>query len=94
MEKTVRDVMTREPRTLPPSSKVSDAAAAMADGDIGVVVITHGGDKVVGILTDRDIVIRGIAARRDPWTTLVIEILSGDDLAIASPDTTVRDAVV
>jgi CBS domain-containing protein len=93
MEKTVREVMTPDPTTLPASSKVSDAAAAMADRDIGVVVITHGGDKVVGILTDRDIVVRGIAARRDPWTTLITEILSGDDLAMASPDSTVREVM-
>src|SRR4029077_9968266 len=53
----------------------------------------HGGDKVVGILTDRDIVVRGIAARRDPWNTLITEILSSDDLAMASPDTTVREVM-
>jgi CBS domain-containing protein len=93
MDKTVRDVMTPQPTTLPASSKVSDAAAAMADRDIGAVVITKGDMQVVGILTDRDIVVRGIAARRDPWTTLITEILSHDDLATTTPDTTVREVI-
>lgn len=93
MDKTVREVMTPQPTTLPASSKVSDAAAAMADRDIGAVVITKGDMQVVGILTDRDIVVRGIAARRDPWTTLITEILSHDDLATTTPDTTVREVI-
>jgi CBS domain-containing protein len=83
MDKTVREVMTPQPTTLPASSKVSDAA----------VVITKGDMQVVGILTDRDIVVRGIAARRDPWTTLITEILSHDDLATTTPDTTVREVI-
>jgi CBS domain-containing protein len=93
MAKTVRDVMTLQPTTLPASSKVSDAAAVMADRDIGAVVITKGDTQVIGILTDRDIVVRGIAARRDPWTTLVAEILSDEDLATTSPDTPVHEVV-
>ena len=93
MEKTVRELMTPEPTTLPASSKVSDAAAAMADRDIGALVITKGDAKVVGILTDRDIVVRGIAARRDPWTTQIAEILSDEDVATASPDATVQEVV-
>ncbi|HEY6471053.1 MAG TPA: CBS domain-containing protein [Candidatus Dormibacteraeota bacterium] len=93
MEKTVRDVMTSEPTTLPASSKVSDAAAVMAEHNVGALVITKGDTRVVGILTDRDIVVRGIAARRDPWTTLVAEILSGEDLATTSPDTPVQEVV-
>lgn len=93
MDKTVREVMTPQPTTLPASSKVSDAAAAMADRDIGAVVITKADTQVIGILTDRDIVVRGIAARRDPWTTLIAEILSHDDLATTSPDTSVREVI-
>ena len=91
--KTVRELMTPEPTTLPASSKVSDAAAAMADRDIGALVITKGDARVVGILTDRDIVVRGIAARRDPWTTQIAEILSDEDVATASPDATVQEVV-
>jgi CBS domain-containing protein len=93
MEKTVRDVMTQNPTTLSASSKVSDAAAVMAEHDIGALVITKGDTRVIGILTDRDIVVRGIAARRDPWTTLVAEILSSEDVATTTPDTPVHEVV-
>ena len=37
--------------------------------------------------------VRGIGARRDPWTTLVSEILSAEDIATASPDTPVHEVV-
>lgn len=93
MDKTVREVMTPDPTTLPASSKVSDAAAVMAEHNIGALVITKGDTRVVGILTDRDIVVRGIAARRDPWTTLVAEILTGDDIATTSPDAPLHEVV-
>ncbi len=93
MEKIVREVITPDATTLPASSKVSDAAAVMADRDIGTVVITKGDNHVVGILTDRDIVVRGIAARRDPWTTQISEIVSNEDVATVSPDTSVHDVI-
>jgi len=91
MKKKVRELMTSGPAMLPDSANLSDAAALMADRDVGGIVVTKRGDKVIGILTDRDIVIRAIAARRDPWTTQISEIVSSDDLALASPDASVQE---
>jgi len=66
--KTVQDVMTPDPITLPLSAPLIDAAKTMRDVGIGDVVVVDG-DEVLGIVTDRDIVVRGIADGRDPQST-------------------------
>jgi CBS domain-containing protein len=88
---SVSAVMTRQPVVLGPQSLLADAARAMRDSDIGDVIVVEGGN-VFGIVTDRDIVVRGIASDRDPSTTRLDEICSRD-LATVSSDTPVEEAV-
>lgn len=57
---TVADVMTRGVRTLKPSDTVVQAAQAMDELNVGVIPVCDG-DKLVGMVTDRDIVVRGVA---------------------------------
>jgi CBS domain-containing protein len=56
---TVADVMTRNVRTLAPTDSVVQAAQAMDELNVGVIPICDG-DKLVGMVTDRDIVVRGV----------------------------------
>ena len=56
----VRDVMTHNPRTVAPSDSIRIAARIMKDEDTGVVPVVENG-KPVGIVTDRDIVLRAVA---------------------------------
>ena len=79
----VRDVMTSNPTTCSVEASVSDAAKVMAQEDVGPIPVLEG-DRLVGILTDRDIVIR-VVAGRDPQSTTVGEVAS-TDLATVSPD--------
>jgi CBS domain-containing protein len=88
---SVSAVMTKHPVVLGAQSLLADAARAMRDSDIGDVIVVEGGN-VFGIVTDRDIVVRGIASDRDPSTTRLDEICSRD-LATVSSDTPVEDAV-
>lgn len=64
MTTRLREVMTSDPVALEESATIEDAARLMRDRNIGDVVVTSGG-KVVGIVTDRDIVVRAIADGRD-----------------------------
>lgn len=80
----VRDVMTPHPVTLPSSASLSDAARVMRDSDIGTVVV-HDGNKLCGIVTDRDMVIRAIAEGKDPRKVKLDEICS-HDVSGLSPD--------
>ncbi len=62
-----REIMTTDVRTVGCATPISDVAAAMRDGDVGSMPVVEGG-KLVGIVTDRDIVVRAVAKERDPST--------------------------
>jgi CBS domain-containing protein len=80
----VRDVMTQNPTSRDPSATVVDAAKVMASEDVGSVPVVKEG-RLVGVVTDRDIVVRVLAEGRDPTSTTVGEIASSD-LETVSPD--------
>lgn len=63
MSKTVRDLMTRGAEIVSPDSSLQDAARIMKDIDVGAVPVCNG-DKIVGMITDRDIVLRSVAEGR------------------------------
>jgi CBS domain-containing protein len=57
----VSEVMTRDVRTLPPTATLQNAAKAMDELDVGAIPVCDG-DRLLGVVTDRDIVVRGVAA--------------------------------
>jgi len=61
--RTIKDIMSPEPRILSPQDTVAEAARVMAEENIGTVLI-GADDRLVGILTDRDIVVRALAESR------------------------------
>ena len=93
MAEKVREVMTADPVTLPVNAKISDAARLMRDRDVGSVIVLKSDGKLCGVVTDRDIVIRAIGEKRDPWNTQMDEICSHDAVATVTPDTSIDDAV-
>jgi CBS domain-containing protein len=86
----VRDIMTTEVSTASPDSTLEEVASIMKEDDIGAVPILDD-DQLVGIVTDRDIVVRCIAAGKDPTETNVEDILS-DNPATVEPDAEVEEA--
>lgn len=66
---TVTDVMTRNVRTMAPGNTVADAAKAMRELDVGVIPVCEG-DKLLGMVTDRDIVLRAVAEGLNGGTPL------------------------
>ena len=86
----VSEVMTREPETLPPTATCGEAATLMKQEDCGSIPIVDGG-RLLGIVTDRDIVIRAVAAGKDPKTTPVSAVMSADPVTV-SPDSSTTDA--
>jgi CBS domain-containing protein len=91
MAQTVRDVMTRDPITVPKTAPVAEAARLMKGQDIGDVVVTDDG-RICGIVTDRDLVVRTLAEDRDPGGTKVGEVCSADPVTLP-PDANVSEAV-
>ena len=82
-----QDIMSRNPATVTPATRVRQAAKLMKDEDVGIVpVVEEGGTKrLVGLLTDRDIAIRLVAEGRDPDLVEVRELMS-DNPKTARPD--------
>ena len=77
MAKTIKDAMTSNPKTVTSDQTVTDAARIMKQEDAGVVPIVDG-DRLVGVITDRDITITVVAEGKDPQSTRVTEIASRD----------------
>ena len=73
------EIMTKDPACVTPEDSVRQAAQLMADNDCGClpVVDAHSTGKIVGVITDRDIAVRGVARGRDP-DTAVREIMTRD----------------
>jgi len=85
----IRDVMTPNPRTLSPNDSIQSAARLMRDEDTGVIPVVDNG-RAVGLVTDRDIVVRAVADGgqldrpvRDIATTNLVSV---------TPDMSTREA--
>jgi CBS domain-containing protein len=70
----VREAMTRDVRLVKPDQTIRDAAHLMAELDIGALPVEEG-DRLVGMITDRDIAVRAVAEGRGP-DTQVREVMS------------------
>lgn len=91
MARMIRDVMTSKPRMLASSATLAEAARIMRQEDIGDVLVEENGNPC-GIVTDRDLVVRGIAAGKDPDETPLKEVCSMK-LVSVKPDDSVDEAV-
>jgi CBS domain-containing protein len=91
MANSVRDAMTENPRSIGASASVVEAAQVMRDQHIGSLPITDD-EKLIGMITDRDITTRVVAQAADPTTTSVGDVYS-QDLVSVEPDNDLEDAV-
>src|SRR5712675_648413 len=73
--RNARDVMTPNPTTVSEKDTIRDAARIMASEDTGVVPVVDG-RKVIGIVTDRDIVVRFVAEGKDPADARINECMT------------------
>ena len=74
----VADVMTRDVEVVPPDATIQEAAVKMKALDVGILPV-HDGRRVVGVVTDRDLAVRGAAEGRDP-SSAVREVMSPEVL--------------
>lgn len=86
----VKDLMSTQVISVNPSTSVTETAKIMEKHDVGSVPVCEK-QGVVGIVTDRDIILRNIAKGMDPGATSVREIMT-EDVFTVSPDMDVDDA--
>lgn len=85
----VTEIMTSEIYTLGPNETIYEAAVLMKDKDIGFIPVVENG-KMVGVCTDRDLVLRGYAGKHS-GSTSITEVITRD-VHTLSPDASVDDA--
>jgi CBS domain-containing protein len=78
----LHDIMTRDVEVIRPNATVQEAAQKMDELNVGPLPVCDG-ERLVGMVTDRDIVVRGAAAGMDPKTTPVSEVMTRDVITCA-----------
>src|SRR5262250_1719797 len=86
----LKEIMTPGVEVVTPEATIQEAAEKMRHLDIGPLPVCDG-DRLVGMLTDRDIAVRAVADGRDPVTTLVREVMT-PDIVYGFDDQDVQDA--
>ena len=78
----IKDVMTTSVECVRPETTLQEAAAKMKSLNVGSLPVCEG-DRPIGIITDRDIVVRAIAEGRDPRTARVPEVMTADVVSVS-----------
>ena len=86
----LKEIMTPNVEVIAPEATIREAAEKMSHLDIGPLPVCEG-ERLVGMLTDRDITVRAVAEGCDPVTTLVREVMT-PDLVYGFDDQDVEDA--
>jgi CBS domain-containing protein len=89
---TAREIMTESVTYLEPTHSVADAAQTMATDDFGALPVCEGG-KLVGVVTDRDLVIRVLSEGRDPESTTVADVIDQVEVVTIGADDPVEEAI-
>ncbi|MEU9234202.1 CBS domain-containing protein [Streptomyces subrutilus] len=85
MARRVHEVMTEKPVTVEKLTSLAEAARVMRDASIGDVLVVDEG-RLRGIVTDRDLVIRGMAENRDPGETTVHAVCTTEPVTVRPDD--------
>ncbi|WP_292058857.1 MULTISPECIES: CBS domain-containing protein [unclassified Brevundimonas] len=80
----IRDVMSKDVQVARPEDTLQNVAGRMAAGDFGFIPVADG-DRLIGALTDRDIVVRAVASGAGPEAR-VLDVLSRDALVVRADD--------
>ena len=86
----IKEIMTSDPELIDPDASIRKAAKRMRDEDIGALPVGEN-DRLVGMVTDRDIAVRGVAEDLAPETTTVRDVMS-EKVYYCFEDDAVEDA--
>jgi CBS domain-containing protein len=88
-----RDIMSPNPEILSIDTTVAEAARKMAQEDLGAAPVCNSEGRLQGMITDRDIVTKVIAAGKDPNGTTVGEIAGKDEVVTIGADDSLEEAI-
>ncbi|MBA2724983.1 MAG: CBS domain-containing protein [Actinobacteria bacterium] len=88
----ISEVMSKNPISVGVEATLTEAAQLMAANEIGDVLVTRGDGSLCGLVTDRDLVVKGLAVGSDPTSTKVESVCNHNPVTISS-DQSAEDAV-
>ena len=91
--KKARDIMTPDVEIIDARETIQEAAARMASQDIGALPVCQDGGRLRGMITDRDITVKVVAAGLDPNTTTVGDIADAEEVVTIGADDSVEEAL-
>ena len=91
MTKTARDVMTSDPACCTPNTTLDQVAKLMVQNDCGEIPVVDVAERIVGVITDRDIAIRAIAEGKDGQTP--VREVASQDLVTIDPQQDLDEAL-
>ena len=89
---TARDIMTKGAECAQTTETLADAARKMRDLDVGALPICGEDNRLKGMITDRDIVVKAIAYGKDP-SSVKVEEYAGDEVVTIGADDSVEEAL-
>jgi CBS domain-containing protein len=89
---TARELMSKSPKIVDAATPVKEIARIFRDEGIGAVIVCNG-DRLQGVLTDRDIAVEAVAADRDPASTTAADLVSGRETVTIGADDDLDEAV-
>jgi CBS domain-containing protein len=92
-DKKARDIMTPECRCVGENETVLDAAKRLAELDVGAMPICGEDDRLKGMLTDRDIVVKVLAQGKDPASTKAGELATQGEVVTIGADDPIDEAL-
>lgn len=92
MSKLAKDVMTPEPQCCSPETPLNEVANLMVEADCGEIPVVDGSNRLIGVVTDRDIVCRIVAKGKDPSSCAAQDAMTQPVVAVLA-DTTLDEIV-
>jgi CBS domain-containing protein len=89
---TARDIMTRNPASVTPQSSLQQTGQIMKDENCGIVPVVDETHRLLGVLTDRDIVVRAVVEDKTPSQAKVQEYMT-EDVEAVTPHEEVREII-
>jgi len=90
---TAREIMTTKAEVARRDATIEDAARRMADLNVGALPICNNDGRLEGVITDRDVAVKVVAAGRDPRTTTVGDISQETEVVTIGADDSIEEAL-
>ena len=92
MSKIAREIMTSAPQCCSPETTLNEVANLMVQADCGEIPVVDGSNRLIGVITDRDIVCRAVAKGKNPSAMTASECMS-EPVVCVSEDTSIDDVM-